>query len=950
MEDPLLSYIPVPALLVQLNDNSIAQFNSKALEWSGVDTSMIGESILPHLPSEYLNVGEYTPINITLFGINYNNIKLTVKKHTQDSKDCFIVSFYSLQSEYKDYFREMFLGVQDGIILVDKKLRIVDVNPTFCQITDLNQKDVIDKNALFLARHFLNSKSLLKTMQAIEKVIRNKPVPAYEIMYKNKVLSISASIKKNSPYFIASLRDMSKTQEARKKLEESEHHHRTLIESLTDYIFVIQNQKIKFVNKHLILASGHKEKDILGAPFYQFVVEEERERVMKFYTDRLEGKDTPQFYMSKAKSKNGDIIDVEVSIIKINYDNEPAEMIVLKNITQQKKTLESLKESESNFRMLADNAFDGILINDINGKYLYANKQALNISGYSLEELLKKSANDLTPIHLQETLSKNLAGQFKEGQDVSNLEFSLLAKGNKEIPIEVTASKSIWQNKPTQMVTIRDISKRKQAEKEKQQVETKFQELANLLPEIIFETDNKLNLTFVNQAVNNRLNLSPEDLTSNKVSLASIIHDDDREKLFDSAKNNISGKISSGNIYKAQLINGDIRYFQIYNSAIKQDDKTIGLRGIAVDITDRKKAELEIVESEKLLDTILDNIPGGFLLIDKNFTIIRVNNITCEITGFNKEELLGQKCETVCSTYNGKENCPVWKNKDKAISGHDTMIKCKGNTQIPILKNAKTIQFKGEPYILESFIDIREQKENEQKLIDAKKKAEDADRLKSAFLANMSHEIRTPMNGILGFTSLLKNRQLTEEKQQYFLETIEKSGFRLMNTVNDIIEISKIEANETPLNKKLINIHEVLFDIWVFFKLEAESKDLQLKYYPEDELFTCTTDQTKIESIITNLIKNAIKFSDKGTIQFGFRVENNHLFFFCKDEGDGIDGKRQKAIFNRFEQADIEDSKAKQGTGLGLTITKAYTEMLGGTIEVNSALGKGTSFYVHIPI
>lgn len=247
--------------------------------------------------------------------------------------------------------------------------------------------------------------------------------------------------------------------------------------------------------------------------------------------------------------------------------------------------------------------------------------------------------------------------------------------------------------------------------------------------------------------------------------------------------------------------------------------------------------------------------------------------------------------------------------------------------------------------------DITKIKQFESELIKAKDKAEESDRLKSAFLANMSHEIRTPMNGILGFSELLKNPNLTGEKQQSYIKIIEKSGNRMLNIINDIIDISKIEAGLMKVDMNETCINEKIDFIYNFFKPQAKEKGLQL--IVNNPLSTqeiiINTDTEKFYSVLINLVKNAIKYSDKGSIEIGYSIKNETIEFYVKDTGIGIPESRQKAVFERFIQADILDKEARQGAGLGLSISKAYINMLGGKIWVESNIGKGSTFYFTLP-
>lgn len=241
-------------------------------------------------------------------------------------------------------------------------------------------------------------------------------------------------------------------------------------------------------------------------------------------------------------------------------------------------------------------------------------------------------------------------------------------------------------------------------------------------------------------------------------------------------------------------------------------------------------------------------------------------------------------------------------------------------------------------------------------LIQAKEKAEESDNLKSAFLANMYHEIRTPMNSILGFANLLNEPGLIGEKQQKYIKIVEKSGARLLNTLNDIVDMSKIHSGLVKVNLNETNINKQIEKIYNFFKPEAETKGLNFVYknsLPTKEAFFLT-DCEKIYAILIHLVKNALKNTEKGSIEFGYAgaksaTNKTELMFFVKDTGIGIPKDRQKAIFENFTQTAVSDKMAQQGNGLGLSITKAYVTLLGGKIWAESDEGKGAKFYFSLP-
>ena len=388
---------------------------------------------------------------------------------------------------------------------------------------------------------------------------------------------------------------------------------------------------------------------------------------------------------------------------------------------------------------------------------------------------------------------------------------------------------------------------------------------------------------------------------------------------------------------------------------------------IVSDFTERKQAE-ETLHAHVFLNSVIENSPNALWILDKQGALNQMNQASRTLFSIHNDEVSGK--------YNIL-NDPVFQEQGFMPMINDVFEKgsiirfvarydaasIKGIEAAEILKLDLDVSISPilDPHgkvtnAVVQFIDITEQKQAELELLAAKDHAEQSDRLKSAFLANMSHEIRTPMNGILGFSELLQEPGLTGEKQQEYIKIIQKSGNRMLNIINDIIDISKIEANLMNVELKDSNINEKIEFIYFFFKPQVEEKGMTLLFkstLPAKEA-TIRTDDIKVYSILTNLVKNAIKYSKKGVIEFGYEVVETSqnlslLQFYVKDTGIGIPKDRQSAIFERFIQADISDKMARQGAGLGLSISKAYVEMLGGKIWVESEEGIGSTFYFTLP-
>jgi PAS domain S-box-containing protein len=286
------------------------------------------------------------------------------------------------------------------------------------------------------------------------------------------------------------------------------------------------------------------------------------------------------------------------------------------------------------------------------------------------------------------------------------------------------------------------------------------------------------------------------------------------------------------------------------------------------------------------------------------------------------------------------------------IPSSELFLMRKDGSLVPVFSSHTIIQVPGQEQELFCLdIDLTEQKKIEVELLIAKEKAEQSDRLKSAFLANMSHEIRTPMNGILGFAELLREPDLTVEEHAKYVSIIERSGLRMLNIINDIISISKVESGQMEINLEDTHVNEQIEFILNFFRPEAERKGLSLLFedkLPADEA-TLRTDKDKLYAVISNLVKNSIKFTQKGTIGIGYRKVNGCIEFSIRDTGIGIPESQQQLIFERFRQGSETLAMSFEGAGLGLSISKAYVEMLGGRIRVESREGQGSVFRFTIP-
>ena len=378
------------------------------------------------------------------------------------------------------------------------------------------------------------------------------------------------------------------------------------------------------------------------------------------------------------------------------------------------------------------------------------------------------------------------------------------------------------------------------------------------------------------------------------------------------------------------------------------------LKASNTDISKFKKTEEALRVSEIRYRRLFESAKDGILILDaETGKIVDVNPFLIDLLEFSYEQFIEKAIWEIGSFKDIVSNYDKFLELQKheyvryhnlpIVTNHGRKIHVEFVSNVYLADNKNVIQC--------NIRDISQRIEIETELIKAKEKAEESDRLKSAFLTNMSHEIRTPMNGILGFTELLKEPSLKSDDIQDYIQIIEISGTRMLNTINNIVDISKIESGLIQINISETNINEKMEFTYKFFKPEVEFKGLHfsLKNGLTTKESIIKTDNEKVYGILTNLVKNAIKFTYEGSINFGYNKKGEFLEFFIKDTGVGIPEKQKKFIFDRFRQGSESHNRGYEGSGLGLSIAKNYVEMLGGKIWVESQEGKGSTFYFTIP-
>ncbi len=535
-------------------------------------------------------------------------------------------------------------------------------------------------------------------------------------------------------------------------------------------------------------------------------------------------------------------------------------------------------------------------------------------------------------------ITEKIENILKHGAEETEATRVLLHGGPDFIWHQLSGKRIIIDDLPFLIGTSIDITARKVAEvgaliSSREQ----FRELFEWHSSVMLVVDTENNITDANHAAAAFYGWSVEELRRMNVSQITMNSSEmviaEREQIMSLKHNRFSALHR-----RADGSTRDVEILVLHKTA---DIKDI-FYCIISDVTERRLHENALKQSEERFRKLFESHSAAMIILDPDTaTILDANYAAAVFYGWSIEELRTMSIHQITTA-----------SPDEVKS---TLEKIKGSKQNEFLFRHKRedgsvrdvevfstpIEIDGKSILYEIIHDITER-------IQA---AEESDRLKTAFLANISHEIRTPMNGIIGFSELLKDPHLSGEEQNEYIGLIQQSGQRMLNLINDLMDISKIDAKEVKLIESETSINQLLGDLLAFFKQESHKKGLQLtltKALP-DEQSIINTDSLKLNQVLTNLIQNAMKFTAKGGIDFGYTLKGSMLEFYVIDSGRGIPADKKERIFERFQQVDNSLTRNHEGSGLGLSISKALVELLGGTIKVASVEGSGSTFSFTLP-
>jgi PAS domain S-box-containing protein len=854
------------------------------------------------------------------------------------------------ESEYR--FKILAEAAPVGIFRTDENGITNYVNPKWCEIAKMNSNDAMG-NGWYNSVHPEDKESLsISWRNAI--LSKSDSISEYRFVRSDGSIAwvigwATPQIDENEKVigYIGTMTDITERKLAEEALFESEERYRVFINSTNDMAFLKDSQfRYMLINRTNAEFFGKDEIEIIGKSDLDLMPKRAAYRCLE--SDNM------------ALSSDSVVVNEEYIGEKI-YESRKFKVHLsngmfgiggyIRDITEKKLAEKALRKSEEKYRTIFENVQDVFYQIDLDGIIIEISPSVEKYIGYKREEIIGKSA-DL--FYASKKEREYFINTILERKEIADYEIIFKSKSGKFINTSVNAHIYYDSNGKSLGIegSLRDVSERKKSEEALKESEERYRILIETMHDGVIQVDNEDKIQFVNNCMCEMLGYTYNELIG-KVSIDTIVFEEDKEIVMEKNRLRLEG---ISDIYEIRGVkkSGDIIWLSISGAPIgNKNGKVIGSVGFLSDITERKHAEEEIIK----ISQAIKQSPVVIIMTDVKGIIEYVNPKFTEVTGYNPEEVIGKKPNILKSgdmSSNGYKL--IW---DTIISGKDWVGEFHNKKKNGELywENASISPVKNSNGKITHFLaikeDITEKKQKEIELINAKEKAEESERLKSSFLANMSHELRTPMVGILGFAELMKDLAESSELKD-FADNIIKSGKRLMETLNLILDISRIEADRMEIKLSEINIVHLTSEVYKNYIKEAEKKNIKIIFKSSEDVIMAKVDERMLWESVNNLINNALKYTKRGgvTIEILKKIVNkdNKVLIKITDTGIGIPKESINTIFEEFRQVSEGYSRGFEGTGLGLTVTKNFIEKIGGTISVESDLGVGSVFTIELPV
>ena len=784
--------------------------------------------------------------------------------------------------------------------------------------------------------------------------------------------------------------DITEQKNAESTLKESEYKFKSLFETSSDAIFIMNESIFLDCNSKTSEIFGCEKDLIIGhspaafSPEFQPDGKKSQEKAIEKTTMALKGES--QFFEWLHKKLDGTIFQAEISLNRIMIKGEYLLHAIVRDISERKKAENEIRESEKKYRSLMESLNEAVMFVDNDDRVKFVNKRFTELLGYNADEIIGKIAHQTLLEQKDYEVLKQVNNQRTKGLS-SQYELEFIKKDGSKIEFLISGAPLLDNhgNIVGSIGTMTDISERKKIEQALIESEEKFRTIVQALNDSITIVNAEGKVTYQSLSATKTFGYELDEIVGEN--LMDYFHPDDIA-LAQKELTEVFQAVNDGlqSLFRIKHKKGHYVYIEAVGINMLANKAINGIVFVSKDVSERIRTEKLLKYSEERYRITIEQT--GQLVYDLDLPSSQIiwSGAVEQLTGYSPIEVkdinlsswvnmlhpedqvisLALLNEAVAKLehFNAEYRIKTKSGDYKFVEDNGIVLPDENGKPIRMLGSMKDIsdRKKAEYTLKLKSNEIETQNEEYQQLneellqtneflIQAKRRAEESDRLKTAFLTNISHEIRTPMNGILGFAELLKMPGLSDQKNEEFVNLIEQSGLRMLNIINDIVDIAKIESGQIQFHYQQTQVNDLMMQLHAFFSPEAQKKGINLTYETglPNNMSIIDIDQTKLHQVLTNLLKNSLKFTNSGSIHFGYFLSGKMLEFFVKDTGIGIYPEQKEAIFERFIQGSMSLTRNYEGAGLGLSISKSYVEKFGGKIWFESEVGKGTDFFFNLP-
>jgi two-component system NtrC family sensor kinase len=855
-------------------------------------------------------------------------------------------------TESEEKYRKMFEEALDAIFIADAETGVLlDCNRAACKLVGSERSELIGKHQRILhppaeiegefsktfSEHLHSQEGRVIETQVVTRTGRIK-----EVAIKANVVDL-----RGKKVIQGIFRDITERKQVQEALRKSEERYRVLADNAGEAILVVQDNVVKFINPKVVELSGYSGEELASRPFTSFIYPEDIHVVADRYLKRLQGEPVPQTYDFRIIRKDGDIRWAELDAVPISWEDRPAVLCFMSDITERKQTEEALRQSEEKYRTILEETGDGYFETDLAGNVTFVNEALINLLGYSREEIAGMDFRALRPKEEGEAVFKAYNRMYKTGEPLRNFPSEVICKDGRHLFAETSAF-PIRNDRGTIVGfrgVRRDITARTQMEEALRHSEEKYRTILEEMEDAYFEVDLGGHLTFVNSSVCRDLGYSREELIGKSYKAFTV--DDDTEPLFQ-VFNEVyrTGVPNKGFPWSTVRKDGSHGIAETSISLLRnRQGETIGFRGVGRDITERKLAEERLRQSEENYRALFDSSVIGTIVLDaETGKAVMANAAAAKIFGFSSpQEGLGRNPLDFVAPEDRENVLEAIKTdlfeQDVRRTGHFRAV-TKSGREIWLSVTAARIMHDGRLAGLISFADITEQKLQDERLMIT-------DRLASIgeLAAGTAHELNNPLTSIIGFSQLLMERELPDGIRED-LKLIDSEAQRAASVTRNLLTFAR---KHTPV-KEPNQLNNVIEDVLKLREHEHKVNCIEVKKRLASDLPRIMVDYYQMQQVFLNIIINAeysmTEAHSKGTLTITTNKQNGHVMASFADDGLGISPENLSRIFDPF----FTTKEAGKGTGLGLSICHGIVAEHGGQISAKSQPGEGATISIELPI